>query len=444
MAATGKDDFALGRVPLTARRSWFGMAVQRFGMLSALPQFLLGSVLGFGMTFWGAFWALTLGAIIIEVISIMVGIIGAREGLSSTMLARWTGFGSKGAALVALMVGLSVTGWFGVQTGVSAQGLAALFGGLPVWVWALLFGVAVTAIVLYGIGSMAWTAYLAVPAFMILVAWSIGTELSRHSLSSLISSPAPGPPMTLAQGTTVVAGTLLVGAVVTCDMTRFNRNAADVVKQTVVGITLGEYVIGLSGVLLAHAVGEGDVIAIIVSSVGWVGILVTVLGTVKINDWNLYSAGLAVVTFIEVLTGRRPHRGVVTIALGALGSAAAAAGLLGWFTVFSTVLAFVFPPIAAIMVAEYIVVKRWRGLLDESRATGTVPASAPGWVPASLVIWAAAAAAGGLLGWGSPSITSFVTAFVLYVVAGKLGLVREVGRRSLTSPAPDTEPVASR
>ena len=63
----------------------------------------------------------------------------------------------------------------------------------------------------------------------------------------------------------LVAGSLMVGAVITPDMTRFNRSAADVVKQTLVGVTLGEYVIGLSGVLLAHAVGSSDVVAIVTS-----------------------------------------------------------------------------------------------------------------------------------------------------------------------------------
>ena len=45
------------------------------------------------------------------------------------------------------------------------------------------------------------------------------------------------------------------------------------VKQTVLGITLGEYVIGLVGVLLAHAVRTGNIVTIVTSSVGWVGVL---------------------------------------------------------------------------------------------------------------------------------------------------------------------------
>jgi purine-cytosine permease-like protein len=36
--------------------------------------------------------------------------------------------------------------------------------------------------------------------------------------------------MSLLEGTTLVAGGFIVGAVITPDMTRFNRSAADVVK----------------------------------------------------------------------------------------------------------------------------------------------------------------------------------------------------------------------
>lgn len=49
----GVDDFALSRVPDSARYSWWSVATQRFGQISALSQFLLGSTLGFGMHFWG-------------------------------------------------------------------------------------------------------------------------------------------------------------------------------------------------------------------------------------------------------------------------------------------------------------------------------------------------------------------------------------------------------
>lgn len=423
----GVDDYALTRVPREARYSWWSVAVQRFGQVSALSQFLLGSTLGFGMHFWTAFWAFTLGAVILEVVSIGVGIIGAREGLQTSLLTRWTGFGHGGSAVVGLAIAISLIGWFGVQSGVSAEGLVSLIGVLPGWGWSLLFGLAVTFIVLWGFGSMQWVAYVTVPAFVLLVAWSIGSELFGHDIGALVSAAPPGPELTLLQGTTLVAGGFIVGAVITPDMTRFNRSDADVVKQTVVGFTVGEYLIGMSGVLLAHAIRSDDVITIVTSSVGWVGTLVIILGTLKINDWNLYSSGLGLVNFVGAVFGKRINRGIATLALGIVGSLLAAAGILDSFVGFLTVLGVAVPPVAGIMVAEYFVVKKWRSDLERSRAAGTLPESAPTWVPATLVIWLVAALIGGFVAWGLPSINSLVAAFVLYVVAGKLGWIRGYG-----------------
>ena len=46
-------------------------------------------------------------------------------------------------------------------------------------------------------------------------------------------------------------------------------------------------------------------------------------------------------------------------------------GILERFTDFLIVLGVAFPPIAGIMVAEYFVVRQWRGVLDTTRERGT-------------------------------------------------------------------------
>jgi cytosine permease len=438
----GVDDYALARVPMNKRYSWWSVAVQRFGQVSALSQFLLGSTIGFGMSFWNAFLAFTFGAIILELVSILIGMIGAKEGMQTSLLARWTGFGYGGSSVVGVAIGISLIGWFGIQSGVSAEGLVSLIGVLPAWAWALVFGIAVTLVVMGGFGSMKWVAYITVPAFLVLVGWSIGSELINHNFGELVRSAPPGPPMSLLTGTTLVAGGFIVGAVITADMTRFNRTGADVVKQTVVGFTVGEYLIGMSGVLLAHAVRSDDVITIVTSSVGWIGTLVIILGTIKINDWNLYSSSLGAVNFLGVILKRPVNRGMLTLIIGVVGSVLAAAGALNAFIQFLTVLAVAFPPIVGIVVAEYYVVKTWRKDLDRSRAEGRLPESSPTWVPTTLVVWVVSALVGHFVHVGLPSINSLVLAFVLYVVAGKLGLVRGVGvSPTEAGTAPSVDPV---
>ncbi|MFD1930208.1 MULTISPECIES: purine-cytosine permease family protein [Nonomuraea] len=434
MATTTTDeDYPLERVPPSARYPWFNVAVQRFGQLSDLTQFLLGATLGAGLSFWGAFWAFTLGSVILEIVCIFVGIAGMREGLSTSVLARWTGFGRYGSTLIGVIITLSLFGWFGVQTAVFAAGLHSIMSWLPLWAWSLIAGLGVTALVIRGFKAMGMTAFITVPAFLGLAGWAMWVEISRHDLGALVASPPFGEPISIATGATIVAGSYIVGAVTTPDMTRFNRNTGDVIKQTLVGISLGEYVLGLAGVLLAYAVKSSDVIAIITASSGVIGVIVLISATVKINNWNLYSSALGLLNAVESTIGLKLNRVAVTVGIGVLGSVLAAMGILERFTDFLLILGVITPPIAGIMVAEYFVVKRWRPALESSREEGRLPETEPTWVPATLVIWAAAA----LVGWlsehhqwiGIPALNSLLLAGLAYIVAGKLGLVR--GTREL-------------
>jgi cytosine permease len=426
-AERASDDYPLERVPERARYWWVTVAVQRFGQMSSLAQFLLGATLGFGMTFGDSVLAITLGAVILEVVAIAVGIAGMREGLSTSVLARWTGFGARGSALLGLVIAGSATGWFGIQNQVFAQGLRNLIGGPPLWVWALITGAAVTAIVIYGFASMSWTAYITVPAFVVLVAWSVTVVLSRHSLSELVNSPPPGPHLSLAAGATIVAGGFIVGSVIAPDMTRYNRSVADVVKQTVIGMTLGEYVVGLAGVLLAHAVKTSDVAGIVASSSGVVGTIILIAATLKINDWNLYSSSLGIVNIVHSVFRVRLNRAATTAVVGAVGTVLSAVGVLSHFTGFLIVLGVAIPPVSGIIIAEYFVVRRWGPALTESRLANRLPAAAPAWVPATLVVWLGAFLVGHYVNWGIPSINSLVVAVVAYLMLARLGLTAGVG-----------------
>ncbi|GGU26698.1 purine-cytosine permease family protein [Lentzea flava] len=425
-ALLGHDDQALIRVPDQARHPWLSVATQRFGQTTALSQLLLGATLGFGMTFWDAFLALTIGALLLNAVAVAVGIIGQREGLSTAILTRWTGFGHAGSAMLGLIIALSCTGWFGVQTGLAGVTLAGVAGVLPAPVWSLIFGIVVTVIAAYGVRWMAWTAYLAVPAFLLLLLWLVLTNV--NDFAATLSSPAPGPSIGMMTAVTLVTGSFIVGAAIAPDMTRFNRNEWDVVKQTVLGITLGEWVISLAGVVLAHGLSTTDIMGLIGSSSGWIGALVVVTAVLKINDWNLYSASLGLVNFFDAVFAVRISRAQVTVMVGFAGSFLAAAGIVHQFSHFLVLLGVVFPPVTGIMIAEYYVVRRWRNEIISTRPY--VPRSAPSWVPASVVIWPVSAVIGELVPFGQSSVNSLVVAFALYVSAGRLDLLRMRTRRA--------------
>jgi cytosine permease len=411
----GRDDHAVSRMPPSERKHWFVVFLQRYGQMSALSQFLLGATLGFGMDFWQAFLALTLGAVILEVVAVFTGIAGQREGLSTSLLTRWTGFGRYGSSMLGLVITISLMGWFGVQNAVFAQGLQSLLPhAMPIWSWEVITGLAVTGIVIWGFLSMTWTAYVTVPAFVVLCFYSIGKALGKESFGGLVASAHPGPALGIGAGATLVAGGFIVGAVINPDMCRFNRNTRDVVVNTILGITLGEYTIGLIGVLLAHFARTENVIGIVTTTSGTVGVLVLVAATTKINDWNLYSGSLGLANFLDTAFGKRIHRALLTLIVGAIGTLLSALGILGHFEGFLTILGVAFPPVAAIVVIDYYVLKTHRRALEASRHTSGLPAWCPNWNAAGWVAWIVSALVGYYVHWGIASVNSLVVAAIVY------------------------------
>jgi cytosine permease len=416
----GRDDHAVNRMPDGERRHWFVVFLQRYGQLSALSQFLLGATLGFAMDFWQAFLALTLGAVILEVVAIFTGIAGQREGLSTSILTRWTGFGKYGSSVLGLVITISLMGWFGVQNAVFAEGIQSLLPhAMPLWSWEVITGLLVTGIVIWGFLSMTWTAYVAVPAFVLLCIYSIGRTLGKVSLGHLVASAHAGPALGIGAGATLVAGGFIVGAVINPDMCRFNRNARDVVVNTILGITLGEYTIGLIGVLLAHYAKTENVIGIVTTTSGTVGVLILVVATTKINDWNLYSGSLGLANFLDTAFGKRIHRALLTLIVGVLGTLLSALGILTHFEGFLTILGVAFPPVAAIIVVDYFVLKSHRKVLAATRTSG-LPKWCPNWNAAGWAAWIISALVGYYVNWGIASVNSLVVAAIVYYGLAKL------------------------
>ncbi|MFF9072715.1 cytosine permease [Streptomyces sp. NPDC014872] len=444
----GSDDYSLSRVPRDKRFGFWSMLLQWLAQSGSISQFTLGATIGVGMTFGDAFLAFTLGAVILEIVIFAIGMAGMREGLATPMLTRWVGFGRNGSALVSFVIAVSLVGWFGVQNTIFGNSVSALIGG-PSWMWCALAGAAITALVIFGFRYMAVFAKIVTPLFFAMVAWSVVSTLKDHSIGDLIDSPAPGQTIPLAVAATAIAGGYMTGAIVAPEMTRYNRKGSHVFLQSAASMILSEYIVGMTGVLLGHLVKSSEVSHIVLSTSGAFGVIVVLMSTAKINDWNLYGSSLGVVNFFQVVFGKRLHRGVITIVLGVAGTVLSAVGIMTHFTDFLSVLGVAIPPIGGIIVAEYWVVKRRRKPLDDTRESETLPKTSPTWVPMSLVIWIAAFCVGKFYDGGIPALNSLATAFVLYSVLGLLGWVKPYGTSTLDDAdadapaARDTNPVGA-
>lgn len=415
------DDYSLSRVPQSARQSLWSITIVRVGALATISQFILGAALGYGMTFWEAFWATMFGSVILQVISFLLGYAGAREGLSTSLLSRWTGFGRYGSSIIGAIIAIACIGWFGVQNGVFADGLVqATNGKLSLPVAATLTGLGVTILVIFGFKLLSVTATIAVPAFLLAVGVGIYQVLSKHSLFDLTTTAPAGDPLTMGVAATMVAGGFIIGAVITPDFSRFAKSGKDVFWMTMIGTFVGELGINMIAVLMAHAARTNDVVSIMVQTSGWLGAIVVVFSTIKINNLNLYSSSLGFTNIFDTVFNIKLNRGVVTLIIGVIGTVLSVLGILDMFVGFLILLGVFIPPVAGIMVIDYFILKTHRKALDESRANGTLPAEVEKMSPVTLIAWGAGFAAGYFVTAGIPSINSLVVSAVVYYFGSKI------------------------
>ncbi|RYM04976.1 cytosine permease [Sporolactobacillus sp. THM7-7] len=421
------DDYSLTRVPKEKRTSFWSVFFVRIGALTALSQLILGAALGYGMSFWDAFWATMLGSVILEVVSIFIGIAGAREGLSTSLLTRWTGFGKYGSAIVGAVLAVSCIGWFGIQNTVFAQGIyRSLHGAISLPIIMAITGLAVTVLVIYGFKWLSWTAYITVPAFLIVVGYGIYQVLSHYSIDSLVSGTHPGPALSLGAAATMVAGGFMAGAVITPDYTRFCKNGKHVFWMSVISIFLGELGVNMIGVLMAHAIRSNDVVTILLDTSGWLGAAIVILATVKINDSNLYSSSLGFNSLIESIFKVRINRGVMTLIVGVLGTILSMVGILDKFQGFLILLGVWIPPIGAILVVDYFILKTSRPLLDLTRQKGALPDQIESINYIALLAWVAGFLAGYYIQFGIPSVNALIGSGVVYYAGMKIKKYFEV------------------
>ncbi|CDG16747.1 cytosine permease [Xenorhabdus doucetiae] len=422
------EDYPLSRVPQTQRVSMLSVAIVHMGMLTALDQFMLGAVLGDSMALIDAFIAIFIGSLLFGIVTFGLGFAGMREGLSGSLLARWCGFGRIGSVLIGFIVAISLLGWFGIQNAIFAHSLNFATGDKLGFVWAAaLSGTLLTTLVAFGFKALRFTARIAVPLFILLVAYISITVLSGGSgqpLHEIIRLPHSGDTLSISSGITIVVGGAIVASLMTPDLTRYTQSGKHVFGITLLTIIAGEFVINGLAILIAKALNTSDVVTIMSQVAGGAGLLVVVFSTLRVNDLNLYSSSLGIINAVEGITGKKLHYPPTTLGIGIFGTLLSILGILDRFVDFLTVLGVVFPPIIGIMLVDYYILRSYRKILDESREHGTLPYETPtiGW--AAIIASVIGSVIGLITDWGVPAINSLLLASLTY------GLFKLVCKRS--------------
>ncbi|CAE6916544.1 codB [Symbiodinium sp. CCMP2592] len=289
------SDYALCRVPRHARYSWPSMALEQMAQGGCIANVVIGAQIGHKMTSTDALLAVLLGNLILALMGLALGMIGCREGMTTSMLGRWTGLGVVGTGLLSLITTGSLLGWFGIQAAIAGDGLEAIGRLGYAWTWTLVNGALVTFIVVFGFRWMVGASWITGPIFLLVVIWACIVSLrdSGHEKHDVELSE-----LSLLHGTGVVVGGWVVGTTIASDVFRFARSKRQAASLVALPRSCSLAVYMVAGVLLSQAYGTDDVITIMHESVGLGAVVVVVAGEMVINCANIYSAMLGRFTFL--------------------------------------------------------------------------------------------------------------------------------------------------
>ncbi len=406
------EQVALEQVPANQRRSWLSIALIWAGAVISVPSLMVGGAIVSGMPLGQGIAAGIVGYLIVVIFMTFQGMQGSDLG-RPTVINASSAFGIKGSGfIISLVLGVSVMGWFGVQTAVTGASFSGFMGQLgvafPVWLSSLIWGIIMLTTAILGYKALSYLNYIAVPALILLAVYGTTMALKNYGMEGLAAHSSTGG-MSFFQGVAISVGGFAVGGVIAGDYSRYAKDRSGSILSSVVGVLPIGTALLVAGALMSVVAGTYDITQV-VSTLGFpvLGFIILILATWTTNAVNAYSGGLAITNMLN-LKGNK--RALATAVAGGIGTILAISGIINYFISFLTVLTAGITPIAGVMIADY-----W--IMNRGRAENWKPVPGVNW--AGIISWLAGSLVGLFVSWGSQAVNAIVIAGVLYLVLSKV------------------------
>ena len=388
------EDHALESVPQEQRKSGWSLAWSTSGIVTTLIQLSIG---GFIAAVLGIRLAIVAGVLVCifgAALGWLVGHISYREGLSSTVAARFHGFGVRGSMIASAIFGFMILGFLAIENALLYNGTIfafnwddtalnriLIYGALTVaWILLTTFGINLVI----RVSSVLVVAFIALLIFMV---WKAGFG-SGVPIGETLSY---GPLVPDLGGTwsrfnialVTLAGSAGALALVDADYGRYARSTRDVGILAIAGAVAIDIAMVITGAIIiygstpiiagfliandqatsadaaqqASALAEQNIGAyfIILSSIA--GFLLMYAAQAKAQVLNTYSGSLALANLFDAVGGWRPGRVAMVILGNLIGLGMVAAGILGSLQAWLGALGILTTSFCGVMIADYYILR---------------------------------------------------------------------------------------
>lgn len=336
--------------------SWITISMVLIGLYISLPGFVTGVKIGNAVGFYNSVVAFFSGGLVLGFIASCCALVGAKTQLSTYMLTQFA-FGQKGAQLINFIFGLSLFGWFGVNTVLFGE---AVFASLAdnalapknLNLYTAIGGLLMVATAIFGFEALDKLSKLAVPLLCFALFMLVYMSIKKAGFEA-IAQPRPQT-MSLGSAISAVVGGSVVGAVIAPDTCRYARSYKDAIIAVVITFVIAKPIILLTSTIPTLATGLSDIMDILASlNLGALALGVVVFTTWTSNNSNLYSASLS----LSSLFSQFKYWQLALIS-GVLGTILAMSGIMEHFIPFLHLLGITIPPVAGVYVVHFFVFSR--------------------------------------------------------------------------------------
>lgn len=417
------EDHALESVPAGERQGWIALSWNTAGIVTTLVQLFFGAL----VTFTAGIKIALLAGLVVTVVGAtlgwLVGHVGYKSGLSSTVLARQYGFGIRGSAVASIIFGFMIIGFLALENALLYKGVLFYFA---------LDDSIVSKAVIYGIFSIAWillTTYgfnlvtrvssLTLVLFLLLLfVLTVNiTSAAGFGLDHLLGFGSQLPEAALGSmhadttlGKFIFAVNVLIGSagalsLVDADLGRYAKRSRDIGIAAIIGnVFMDLFMLTLGGVIMYAASpalidfyvnhrgvpvedanrlvlsSPDSVAAVFIVFGGFWGAVLMFLAQAKAQVLNTYSASLSLSNLGSALFGRNIGRLAWVIVANLIGLCLLYGRILELVNEYITLLGILTTAFAGLIIADFYIVRRG--------ATAREPAAGVNWPGLMTVILA--------------------------------------------------------
>lgn len=346
-------------IPMRGRLGFKEPAIVWAGFGIAFICAVIGGIIQQGLGTVNAIWAIIVGNLILFVYAAAIGYPAGKWGLNFPLTIKAV-FGGKGSSIPVTILALLVTGWFAFHSWLTGDIIKVAFGienrlavGLLAAGAALLYGIPV----IYGIKSMSLVRKIAIPAMVVFAAYYIITKVIPAG-SQIWAQEGTGA-IGFWTGVSMSWATYAVSGTMTGDIVRYTRNGGQAISVTAVAFVFSNAPFMILGAIISAAVGDSTVEYFLDSPS--LSVLIPIAMLALLSTWStadacLYNAALGFTNAFTSLNWRKAaYVGMV------IGVIAAGTGIVGSVVDFLLLIGLVVPPIGAVIIADYFIVRRGVG-----------------------------------------------------------------------------------